>query len=101
MLWPHSGAVNGNHRRRPEYSLHSVYLPQSVLNPHNLDMQTFCAQCHAPMSCDRDNGCWCAEFPKVMPVPEDKSQGCLCRECLTKKLALHEISPPSSPITSA
>jgi hypothetical protein len=49
------------------------------------------------MSCQPEGGCWCAELPKVLPIPESKSEGCLCRDCLTRKLGLQEISPAASP----
>src|SRR5438128_42098 len=49
-------------------------------------METFCSQCNTPITCMPEGGCWCAELPNSLPVPEDKTEGCLCRECLTKKL---------------
>jgi Leucine-rich repeat (LRR) protein len=49
-------------------------------------METFCSQCQAPLSCQPEGGCWCAELPNKMPVPDAKA-GCLCRDCLTAQLA--------------
>jgi hypothetical protein len=53
-------------------------------------METFCSQCNAPMSCKQEPGCWCADFPHVLPVPDEAAKGCLCRSCLTKRIELHE-----------
>lgn len=55
-------------------------------------MQTFCSQCNAPMICTKEPGCWCADFPHVLPVPDDPAKGCLCRSCLTAKLQEHLVS---------
>jgi hypothetical protein len=44
------------------------------------------------MSCEQEAGCWCGELPNILPVPENKTEGCLCRSCLTSKLALQLIS---------
>jgi hypothetical protein len=52
----------------------------------NDGMQTFCSQCNAPMICTKEPGCWCAEFPHILPVPDDPAKGCLCRGCLKGKL---------------
>jgi hypothetical protein len=38
------------------------------------------------MSCDPENGCWCADLPHLLPVPEGATKGCLCRGCLMKQL---------------
>jgi len=59
-------------------------------------MQTVCPQCNAPMTCVKEEGCWCADFPHVLPVPDDPGQGCLCRSCMTAKLEQHGIMPPES-----
>jgi hypothetical protein len=40
------------------------------------------------MSCEPGKECWCADFPNILPVPRGKTEGCLCRDCLTKKLEL-------------
>jgi hypothetical protein len=56
-------------------------------------MEIFCSQCNAPMTCEPEHGCWCADFPHVLPVPDDPKNGCLCRRCLTKRLELYVIPP--------
>jgi hypothetical protein len=48
------------------------------------------------MTCVKEEGCWCADFPHVLPVPDDPGQGCLCRSCMTAKLEQHGIMPPES-----
>ncbi len=53
---------------------------------HNARMETFCSQCNTPITCMPEAGCWCAELPNSLPVPNDKNEGCLCRDCLAKKL---------------
>ncbi|HUS34566.1 MAG TPA: cysteine-rich CWC family protein [Verrucomicrobiae bacterium] len=50
---------------------------------------TQCAACGATFECGAvggKTGCWCAELP---PLPKERvtNGGCLCRECLLKKLA--------------
>lgn len=56
-------------------------------------MEILCSRCNAPMSCKTEHDCWCAEFPRVLPVPEKTTAGCFCRSCLEQELALFEISP--------
>jgi hypothetical protein len=65
-------------------------------NQHNPDMEILCSQCEAPMSCEPERGCWCADLPKILPVPRSKTAGCLCRDCLSKRLSLQVISPTLS-----
>ncbi|MGA2649450.1 MAG: hypothetical protein ABSF28_02955 [Terracidiphilus sp.] len=61
-------------------------------------MQTVCSQCKAPMICTKEPGCWCADFPHVLPVPDDPAKGCLCRTCLTAKLETHALSSPEAEV---
>ena len=49
-------------------------------------MEKLCSQCGAPIECMQAAGCWCAELPNVVPIPDDPARGCLCRACLTKKI---------------
>jgi hypothetical protein len=58
-------------------------------------MEKCCSQCDAPMRCDPGPGCWCAELPHVLPVPDVATKGCLCRSCLMKQL---EQQVPCSPV---
>src|ERR1700681_2851126 len=51
---------------------------------------------NAPMSCEPEHGCWCADFPHVLPVHDDAAKRCLCRSCLTKRIELHLIPHPVS-----
>jgi hypothetical protein len=50
-------------------------------------MITFCSQCNAAMSCEPGHDCWCADLPHALQVPDEGTTGCLCRKCLTTKLA--------------
>ena len=59
-------------------------------------MQTSCSQCNAPMICTKEPGCWCADYPHVLPVPEDPAKGCLCRSCLTAELEARGIAFPDT-----
>jgi hypothetical protein len=48
-------------------------------------MRKVCSQCGAGFECKQASGCWCAELPWTLPVPEDTNdpaKGCLCPECL-------------------
>jgi Leucine-rich repeat (LRR) protein len=49
-------------------------------------METFCSRCRAPLPCEPEKGCWCADFPNILPLPDDTDKSCLCRECLTAAL---------------
>jgi len=51
-------------------------------------MEKLCSQCHALITCLQERGCWCAELPNVLAIPEDPADGCLCRSCLTKKIEM-------------
>jgi len=55
---------------------------------HNFMVETRCSQCNAPMTCQKEAGCWCADLPHVIPMPGADAQdaGCLCRACLLEKI---------------
>jgi hypothetical protein len=53
---------------------------------HNFLVETRCAQCNAPMTCQKAPGCWCAELPHLPMPAEWQSSGCLCRACLLEKI---------------
>jgi hypothetical protein len=36
------------------------------------------------MTCQPEGGCWCAELPPCVPLPDAK--GCLCKKCLLAKI---------------
>jgi len=55
-------------------------------------MQKLCSQCSAPITCLQESGCWCAELPNVLAIPDDPAKGCLCRDCLTKKIEWELVS---------
>jgi hypothetical protein len=56
-------------------------------------MNTVCSQCNAPMSCSPGHDCWCSTLPHALPVPDQETTGCLCRDCLTKKLTCKRLLP--------
>jgi hypothetical protein len=51
-------------------------------------MEILCSRCGVPMVCGPEGGCWCAELPHLMRVPEKGTAGCMCRECLDAELRL-------------
>jgi len=53
---------------------------------HTFPVETRCAQCNAPMTCQKEPGCWCAELPHLPMPAEWQSSGCLCRACLLEKI---------------
>jgi hypothetical protein len=67
---------------------------------HNFAMQKNCAKCQAPMDCQPEGGCWCAELPHL-PMPADAAAtGCLCRECLIEKIKSASVSSTASSVNS-
>jgi len=48
-------------------------------------METHCNNCNAPMTCNPDGHCWCAELPHI--EMHSDATACLCRECLMQVLA--------------
>jgi hypothetical protein len=52
---------------------------------HHRSVETRCPQCGTAMTCKPEGGCWCAELPRVVPMPTD-TEGCLCRNCLLAKI---------------
>lgn len=63
-------------------------------------MVTLCSQCSSPISCKPEGGCWCAEYPNRLRVPEKGVGGCVCPNCLQKRLQLHAILPGITRIES-
>jgi hypothetical protein len=55
-------------------------------------MEILCSHCKAQMSCNPDHGCWCADLPHVLPIPDEVAKGCLCPNCLAGKIELRVIS---------
>jgi hypothetical protein len=55
---------------------------------HHRLMEKLCSQCGAAMTCLQEEGCWCAELPHCVPMPQAdaQGQGCLCRTCLLAKI---------------
>ncbi len=46
-----------------------------------------CARCEQEFECGFEEGkstCWCFALPHVIPLSED--EGCLCPDCLKKKI---------------
>ena len=49
-----------------------------------------CPECGRPSRCERRTGCascWCAKYPRVVPMPADQNAPCLCEECLRRRIA--------------
>jgi len=38
------------------------------------------------MTCEPEEGCWCSNYPNILPVPKSGADGCLCENCLKKRL---------------
>jgi len=50
--------------------------------------EKICPGCGTQVSCGAAPGrehCWCAESPRIMPVPEVGSE-CYCPECLRREI---------------
>ncbi len=48
-----------------------------------------CARCEQEFECGFEEGkstCWCFALPHVIPLSEDEEEGCLCPDCLKKKI---------------
>jgi len=48
-------------------------------------MQKICPQCGETLECRQSPGCWCADLPWTVPVPDDRAdpaKSCLCPQCL-------------------
>jgi hypothetical protein len=43
-----------------------------------------CARCGTAFDCSLDGGCWCAEEPYRLPLPEANAGDCLCPACLRR-----------------
>ena len=60
-----------------------------------------CPRCGAGLRCGMlagDAGCWCAQLPRVMPVPAaQKGAACFCPACLKQITDEHQnaVSPTS------
>jgi hypothetical protein len=51
------------------------------------------------MTCQPEEGCWCADLPHLPMPDKEQSTGCLCRACLLEKIKAAEASNSSgSPI---
>jgi hypothetical protein len=37
------------------------------------------------MTCAKEQGCWCSQFPDVVPMPTEPA-GCLCPKCLQAEI---------------
>lgn len=68
---------------------------------HTFPMQTHCARCRAPMTCQPEGGCWCGELPHLPMPAEGESKDCLCRACLLEKIKTAGTSSANGPNTSS
>ncbi|MGN6572330.1 MAG: cysteine-rich CWC family protein [Pseudolabrys sp.] len=49
-----------------------------------------CVRCGAAFDCGLSAECWCAAMPTRLPMPGDKTEDCLCPDCLRKAAGLSE-----------
>jgi hypothetical protein len=55
-----------------------------------LATNTVCTACGAAFHCGFRAGedyCWCAELPRLMPLPGESAASCLCETCLRTEIA--------------
>ncbi|MEI7806079.1 MAG: cysteine-rich CWC family protein [Hyphomicrobiales bacterium] len=56
-----------------------------------LSRRVTCARCGTAFDCSLGGGCWCADEPYRLPVPDIKTKpetaDCLCPGCLRKAAA--------------
>ncbi|HEV2631248.1 MAG TPA: cysteine-rich CWC family protein [Pseudolabrys sp.] len=43
-----------------------------------------CARCGAAFACGLSAECWCTSLPARLPLPDDKTEDCLCPDCLRR-----------------
>jgi hypothetical protein len=41
-----------------------------------------CARCGTAFDCSLGGGCWCADEPYRLPMPDTAAEDCLCPACL-------------------
>jgi hypothetical protein len=58
-----------------------------------------CVRCNAPMICNPEGECWCAQFPHG-PMRAD-AKGCFCPDCLRKELQSSKAKAPDSPASGS
>jgi hypothetical protein len=52
-----------------------------------MSVEKICPECGATFSCHSDDGCWCNELPRVIPLTrEGVLRGCLCPKCLRSRI---------------
>ena len=59
-------------------------LPIRSMERNNPLVETRCARCNSPMTCNPDGKCWCAELPPRKTLATEG--GCLCPSCLEHDL---------------
>lgn len=55
--------------------------------------EKICPGCGTKVPCGKAEGkahCWCAEFPRIMPVPDVPGTRCFCPECLRREIAARQ-----------
>jgi hypothetical protein len=72
------------HRNANPSPLAREPLPIGPTERNNPLVETRCARCNAPMTCQPEGNCWCAELPPRLTQPQPG--GCLCRSCLEHDL---------------
>ncbi len=59
--------------------------------------KSVCPRCGAAFECGREAGknrCWCAQLPRVLPVPDDTAR-CYCPACLKMLIDGAPAKPPA------
>jgi hypothetical protein len=62
-------------------------------------VETRCVRCNAPMTCNPEGECWCAQFPPG-PLPAD-AKACFCPDCLRRELQSSNAKAPDSPASGS
>jgi hypothetical protein len=82
---------------RPGFSLRAV-APCGMADSFSLPQPTAarrlaCARCGTAFDCSLGGGCWCADEPYRLPLPDRTAQDCLCPQCLRKLAASAGATP--------
>jgi hypothetical protein len=57
---------------------------------NSISRRLACCRCGTQFTCNLAGPCWCAEETARLPMPVDKGEDCLCRDCLRKAAEVSE-----------